>query len=209
MNKILYIALFCVLIYVFSLNVKSMDFRKSNVIISDDNDVLKEGTIEYNKKNNRNEEISKHIETLSNSSNVSSSKISEKITEKFLKFKIKPTIKGTVQNLLDDSSVLLNKFLGSASVANVSVKIPELENFDDYAPQSLICPGPVVKFYDKTPKNQSNVVPRDVEAIPQRSSLYGSDMTTIFDERAPDTNISSHIGFGDVSERNEKIPDWN
>ena len=208
MNKILYIVLFCVLIYVFSLNIRSMDFKKPTKIISDDNDILKEGTIEYDQKNNKNREISKHIETLSNSADISSSAISQKIANQFLKFKIKPTLKGTIQNLLDDSSVLLNKFLGSASVANVSVKTPELENFDDYAPQSLICPGPIVKFFDKTPKNQSNVVPHDVEAIPQRSSLYGSDMTTIFDERAPETNISSHMGFGDVSDRNDKIPDW-
>jgi len=198
-----------------------MDFNKSNKIgimkrngnmdgNGNGNDIiLTDGVIE-NKSSTEfgNDRISKHIASISDSKTAKSTELSKKITEKFMKFKIKPTIEGTIKNLLDDSSVLLNKFLGSASVANVAIKTPELENFDDYAPQSLLCPGPVVKFYEKTPKTQTNVVPRDVEAIPQRSSLYGSDMTTIYDERAPNTNISSHMGFGDVSDRNEKIPDW-
>jgi hypothetical protein len=180
--------------------------------MKDNNYVLKEGIIQHTSHsyNNVINDIKKDITNGTDNLIKENENVSNNLIQKF-------KMKKSIQNNLSTSSTgnILNRLLGSqyTSPVDPKTKAPELENFSDYAPDisnyniatnTLVVneiedkriQKPKVTFSDKVsfdPKPNDDVFKFNENMIPN----FSSQMTTIYDQKAPDTRLSSYFNSTD------------
>jgi hypothetical protein len=205
MSSIIKILLVLVLLYVLYLNVGNMKYS-----MKDNQYVLKEGI------SNTSQSYTNVINDIKNDITLSTDNLikeNDTISSNLIKkFKMKKSI---LKNTSSTTGNILNKFLGSrfSSPVEQSTKAPELENFTDYAPDisnyniasnTLVIneiedkriQKPKVTFSDKVsfdPKPNDDVFKFNENMIPN----FSSQMTTIYDQKAPDTRLSSYFNSTD------------
>jgi hypothetical protein len=211
MSSIIKILLVSFLLYVLYLNIGNMKYS-----MKDNQYILKEGINNDVNKNSYNntinyiqQDISSKTDNLIKENDTISSDLIKKFKMKKLSQNNKPSTTGNILNTLLGT--------GFSSPVEASTKAPELENFTDYAPDisnyniatnTLVVneiedkrvQKPKVTFSDKVsfdPKPNDDVFKFNENMIPN----FSSQMTTIYDQKAPDTRLSSY--FNSTDERTD------